>query len=87
MTAPEINACLNLLTREYTTTGKKARIENGQPRITPTTETATAMAYFSKSNNPDERLMAYIENELGRKPSQFQGAMNQQEIRITYTST
>ncbi len=50
-------------------TGRKARIENGQPRITPTAATATAIACFSRRNNPDEREMAYIENELGKKPS------------------
>lgn len=31
--------------------------------------TATAMAGFSKRNNADERDMAYIENELGKKPT------------------
>ena len=50
-------------------TGRKARIENGQPRITPIAATATAIAGFSRRNNPDEREMAYIENELGKKPS------------------
>lgn len=49
-------------------TGRNAKIENGQPRITPVAATATAHAGFSRRNNPDERLMAYIENELGRKP-------------------
>ena len=68
MTAPERNACLNCLAREYKVTGRNANIENGQPRITPTAATATAHAGFSRRNNPDERLMAYIENELGRKP-------------------
>lgn len=43
-------------------------MENGQPRITPTAATEIAMAGFSRRNNPDERLIAYIENELGRKP-------------------
>lgn len=50
-------------------TGRKTKIENGQPRITPTAATATAIAGFSRRNNPDEREMAYIENELGKKPS------------------
>lgn len=50
-------------------TGKKAKIENGQPRITPTAATATAIAGFPRRNNPDEREMAYMENELGKKPS------------------
>lgn len=49
-------------------TGKKAKIENGQPRITPTAATVTAMAYLSSRNKPDERDMAYMENELGKKP-------------------
>lgn len=49
-------------------TGKKAKIENGQPRITPMAATATVMAGLSRRNNPDERDMAYIENELGKKP-------------------
>ena len=71
MTAPERNACLNCLAKEYNVTGRNAKIENGQPRITPTTATATAHAGFSRRNNPDERLMAYIENELGRKPGKF----------------
>lgn len=50
-------------------TGRKAKIENGQPRITPTAATATAIAGFSSRNNPEERLMAYIEKELGKKPA------------------
>lgn len=71
MTAPARNACLNLLIKEYNTTGRKAKIENGQPRITPTVDTATAIAGLSRRNNPDERLIAYIENELGRKPGKL----------------
>lgn len=68
VTAPARHDCLNLLIKEYNTTGRKAKIENGQPRITPTADIATAIAGLSRRNNPDERLMAYIENELGRKP-------------------
>ncbi len=50
-------------------TGEKAKIENGQARITPIAATATAIAGFPRRNNPDERDMAYMENELGKKPS------------------
>lgn len=69
MNVPERNACLNLLSSEYTVTGRKARIENGQPRITPVAATATAVACLPKRNSADEREMAYIENELGKKPA------------------
>lgn len=51
-------------------TGRKAKIENGQPRITPTAATATDIACFPRRYNPDEREMAYIANELGKKPSE-----------------
>lgn len=44
-------------------------MENGHPRITPAAATATAIARFSKRNNPDDRDIAYIENELGKKPA------------------
>lgn len=50
-------------------TGRKANIENGQPRITPVAAVATAQAGFSKRKSAEERDMAYIENELGRKPA------------------
>lgn len=49
--------------------GRKAKIEKGQPRITPTAATETAKQCFSSRNNPDERDIAYIENELGKKPA------------------
>lgn len=68
VTTPEKNACLNFLIKEYTVTGRKAKTEKGQPRITPVAATATAMAGFSKRYNADEREIAYIENELGKKP-------------------
>lgn len=68
MTAPVINACLNFLDKEKIVTGRKAKIENGQPSITPIAETATAAAGLSRRNKPDAREMAYIENELGKKP-------------------
>lgn len=68
MTAPVRNTGRNLLTNEYIVIGRNANIEKGQPRITPVAATATAIAGFSKRNNADERDMAYIENELGRKP-------------------
>uniref|UniRef100_A0A2P2JK38 Mannosyltransferase n=1 Tax=Rhizophora mucronata TaxID=61149 RepID=A0A2P2JK38_RHIMU len=64
---PVTNVSLNFLVREYNVTGRKAKIENGQPRTTPRTATKTAKAGFSRRNNPDERLIAYIENELGKK--------------------
>lgn len=67
--APARNDCLNLLVNEQIVIGRKAKTENGQPRITPAAATATAMAGFSKRNNADERDMAYIENELGKKPT------------------
>lgn len=66
--APERNALLNLLTRAHTVTGRKAKTENGHPKITPRAATATAMACLSSRNSPDERDMAYMENELGKKP-------------------
>lgn len=66
---PERNAGLNLLIKEYIVTGRNAKIENGQPRITPIAAMATAMAGFSKRKNAEERDIAYIENELGRKPA------------------
>lgn len=69
MKAPERNACLNLLYIEKTVTGRKARIENGQPRITPVAATATAVSYLPKRNSADDREIAYIENELGKKPT------------------
>lgn len=59
---------MNLLTSEYTVTGRKARIENGQPRITPVAATATAVACLSRRNSAEEREIAYIEKELGKKP-------------------
>lgn len=68
MAAPARNACLNLLAKQYNVTGRKAKIENGHPRITPTAATETAIAGFSRRNSPDDRDMAYIENELGKKP-------------------
>lgn len=68
MTTPERNACLNLLARDKIVTGRKARTENGHPRITPVAATATAAAGFSKRKSADERDIAYMENELGKKP-------------------
>lgn len=49
-------------------TGRKAKIENGQPSKTPAAATETAIACFSRRNNPAERLIAYMEKELGKKP-------------------
>lgn len=68
MTAPAIKACLNFLYKEKSVTGRKAKIENGQPSITPAAATATDAAGLSKRNKPDARDIAYIENELGKKP-------------------
>lgn len=62
-------------------TGRKTKIENGQPRITPTTATATAIAGFSRRNRPEERLTAYIENELGKKPANKLKTLNIREIQ------
>lgn len=50
-------------------TGRNAKMENGQLRITPVAATATAMAGFSNRKSAEERDIAYIENELGRKPA------------------
>lgn len=69
MNTPERKACLNLLSREYTVTGRKARIEKGQPRITPVAATATAVACLPTRNSAEEREIAYIEKELGKKPA------------------
>lgn len=67
MTTPEKNVCLSVLVKEYIVTGRKANIKKGHPRITPVAVTTTAMACFSKRNNADDREIAYIENELGKK--------------------
>lgn len=69
MTKPEKNTCLNFFLKEYTVTGRKTNTEKGHPRITPVAATATAMAGLSKRYNADEREIAYIENELGKKPA------------------
>lgn len=69
MNAPERKDCLNLLCRENAVTGRKARIEKGQPRITPVAATATAVACLPKRNNAEEREIAYIEKVLGKKPA------------------
>lgn len=79
MTAPAINTCLNFLANKNNVTGRKTKIENGQPRITPTAATATAIAGFSRRNRPDEREMAYIENELGKKPGKQHHEMIQEQ--------
>lgn len=68
MAAAAINACLKFLDREYSVTGRKAKIENGQPSITPRTATEIAAVGLSRRNKPDARDIAYIENELGKKP-------------------
>lgn len=59
---------MNPLANKYNVTGRKAKIENGQPRITPVAATATAIVGLSRRNRPDEREIAYMENELGKKP-------------------
>lgn len=69
VTTPDRNANLNLLIRLKAVTGRKAKTENGQPRITPEAATATAAAGLSKRKSADDRDIAYIENELGRKPA------------------
>lgn len=66
---PNRNACLNFLTREYIVTGRNAKIEKGHPRITPVAAAATAQAGLSKRKSAEERDIAYIEKELGRKPA------------------
>ena len=45
---PDKNACLNLFLREKVVSGRNARTENGQPRITPVAALKTAAAGFSK---------------------------------------
>lgn len=50
-------------------TGRNAKIEKGQPRITPVAAVATAQAGLSKRKSAEERDIAYIEKELGRKPA------------------
>lgn len=42
--------------------------------------TATAMAGFSKRNNADEREIAYIEKELGKKPA---NTPTQQTVKLS----
>lgn len=49
-------------------TGRTTKIEKGQPRITPAAATETARAYFLRRNSADERVTAYMEKVLGRKP-------------------
>ena len=68
MMVPATNACLKLLRKENIVTGRKAKTEKGQPIITPLAETATAKAGFSRRANADASDIAYIENELGKKP-------------------
>lgn len=68
MIAAAINDTLNFLDREYNVTGRKAKIENGQPSMTPITATEIADAGLSRRNKPEARDIAYIENELGKKP-------------------
>lgn len=68
MIVPETNACFKLLRKEKNVTGRKAKTEKGHPIITPLAATATAIAGLSKRANADAREIAYIENELGRKP-------------------
>lgn len=68
MTVPDTNARFKLLRKEKNVTGRKANTEKGHPRITPPAETATAIAGFSKRANAVARDIAYIENELGKKP-------------------
>lgn len=69
VSTPDRNACLNFLTNEYIVTGRNAKIEKGQPRITPVAAVATAQAGLSKRRSAEVRDIAYIEKELGRKPA------------------
>lgn len=50
--------------------GNMAKMEKGQPRSTPQAATETARQGLPNSKSADERVTAYIEKELGRKPSQ-----------------
>lgn len=69
VSTPDRNGCLNFLTKEYIVTGRNAKIEKGQPRITPVAAVATAQAGLSKRKSAEVRDIAYIEKELGRKPA------------------
>lgn len=67
--SPDKNTHLNLpQNNEVIVTGKKTKMEKGHPRITPTAATDTAEAYFSRRKKADDRVTAYIEKLLGRKP-------------------
>lgn len=66
---PDRKACLNFLSKEKIVTGRNAKTENGQPRMTPVAATATAEAGLSKRKSADDRDIAYMENELGKKPA------------------
>lgn len=48
--------------------GKTTRIEKGQPTITPAAATETAIAYFPRRKRAEERVTAYMEKLLGKKP-------------------
>lgn len=68
MTIPDRKAGFKLRRREKNVTGRKAKTEKGQPMITPPAATATAEAGLSNRAKAEARDMAYIENELGKKP-------------------
>lgn len=70
--SPDKNTRLNPpLINEQTVTGRTTKIEKGQPMITPTAATETAKAYFSSRNSAEERVTAYIEKVLGKKPEKY----------------
>lgn len=83
VTTPDRNACLNFLRKEKIVTGRNAKTENGQPRMTPVAATATAAAGFSKRKSADDSDIAYIENELGKKPA-FEVMSKNQRTNMNY---
>jgi len=66
--APDRKACFKLQWRLNNVTGTKAKTEKGQPIMTPLAATATTRAGLSERAKADASDMAYIENELGKKP-------------------
>lgn len=71
VTSPERKTFSLPLIREYMVTGKTTKMEKGHPRITPAAATETAKEYFPRRYRDDERVTAYIEKVLGRKPEKY----------------
>lgn len=74
---PERNTSLNFPeVRERIVIGNTANMEKGQPRSTPQAATETARQGLPNSKSADERVTAYIEKELGKKPGQSRSSVD-----------